>query len=369
MGNKYNTCVLLFTVMDGSDEYLVDDPSENDIGDDDNPPAKRVKKPTNNASNINKRFQTRWLSESIFKGWLKAVPNDFHAAQCVACKCIIKGGRSEILKHSSREKHKKAVRDVQTSVPIDKSFAALQENTEKVHEDNVKKAEISIAAYFAEHNTSFLSCDHLVKVIKNAAKDSKIIEDVKLGRTKCCAIVKNVIAKTETEDLVKDLQQTVFSVMIDESTDISNDKNMCILVRYVSPSSRKLITTLLEIVRLDSHDCSAESLWQAFKKCLDEKKIPITNIVGFASDNASTMTGIRNSFWTRLKAECPWAVLLACICHSSAIISRDACSALPSFVEDVLKGIATYMNKSPKRCAQLKDFQVKFYIKGRSFFY
>jgi len=229
----------------------------------------------------------------------------------------------------------------------------------------VKKAEISIAAFFCEHNSSILSCEHLVKVVKRAAKDSAIVKDVKLGRTKCSAIVRNVIAKTETEALAEELQKTVFSVMIDESTDVSNKKNMCILVRYVSSSSKKLITTLLELVELDAHDCSAQSLWDAFEKCLEKHQIPLTNIVGYACDNASVMTGVENSFWTRLKQKCPWVVLLKCICHSSALVSKEACSKLPSFVEDTLRGISSYTNRSPKRCAELKDFQVSTYKSKR----
>jgi len=91
--------------------------------------------------------------------------------------------------------------------------------------------EVQLSAFFAEHNVTYLPAGHLVNVIKKGAKDSKIAKDITLGRKKCSAIVRNVIAKTETEELVTILKKTSFSVMIDESTDVANKKIVCILTR------------------------------------------------------------------------------------------------------------------------------------------
>lgn len=41
-----------------------------------------------------------------------------------------------------------------------------------------------------------------------------------LGRTKATKVVTNVIGRNHKEDLIKDLQNTVFSVIIDKSTDV-----------------------------------------------------------------------------------------------------------------------------------------------------
>lgn len=76
---------------------------------------------------------------------------------------------------------------------------------------------------------------------------------------------------------------------------------LCILVKYVSPKTKKCVTELLELVQLDATDCSAEKLFLAFENCFKNKSIPLSNIVGIACDNASVMIGIRNSFVSRLK--------------------------------------------------------------------
>jgi len=141
--------------------------------------------------------------------------------------------------------------------------------------------------------------------LKDICIDPKIVQDFSLGRLKCANIVKNVIAKREVEKIVTNLRACKFSILIDESTDISDVKVMCILFRYVSPLTKKVLTQLLELIALDATNCSANKLFEVFKNLLQEKEIPIKNIVGMASDNASVMIGCNNSFMQRLKLEVP----------------------------------------------------------------
>ena len=347
--------------MDCSEEYAEDDPSIPSTGTSGikrrkDQPQSSAKK---TASSSSKLFQASWLEDSEFKGWLRAVPTDKTAAICIACNKTLNGGKSDLQKHAATAKHQKCVSSIQGCKSISQVFAAGKCGAMQKHKRDVQEMEIALSAYISEHNTAFLNVEHLVGVLKKRAHDSQIVKDLTLGRDKCAAIIKNVIAPTETEDLVKDLQQVPFAVLIDETTDVGNDKVMTILTRHTPPSSSKPITCVLELVKIDAHDCSGESLWNAFESCLNKHQIPLQNIVGLACDNASVMTGIRNSFWSRMKVACPHAILFPCICHSSAIISQRACSSLPSFVLDSLRRMSSFLNGSPKRCSELRDFQVR----------
>lgn len=51
------------------------------------------------------------------------------------------------------------------------------------------------------------------------------MQDLSLGRNKCANIVQN-IAKREVETIIQCLQTCKFSILIDESTDISDTKVM-----------------------------------------------------------------------------------------------------------------------------------------------
>lgn len=59
---------------------------------------------------------------------------------------------------------------------------------------------------------------------------------------------------------------------------VSNDKLLCILVKFVSLENRKYITQLLELIPLNSTDCSADKLYSAFEKCFKSKDIPFNFI-------------------------------------------------------------------------------------------
>jgi hypothetical protein len=50
-----------------------------------------------------KKFQPHWLTLPVFQGWLQADKNNTHS-----CK-VLKGGKSELIKHSKTEDHQNFV--------------------------------------------------------------------------------------------------------------------------------------------------------------------------------------------------------------------------------------------------------------------
>lgn len=140
---------------------------------------------------------------------------------------------------------------------------------------------------------------------------------------------------------------------------------MCTLVRYVSPVNGHIRTELLELISLDARNCSAVHIYDAFKNCLTSKNIPLSNIVGVASDGANIMVGRTNSFYSHLKNDVPSIILMQCICHSSALIAGKACEKLPRGPEDLLRNISSYCSGSAKRCAQLCEMQDFFHVERK----
>jgi len=62
-------------------------------------------------------------------------------------------------------------------------------------------------------------------------------------------------------------------------------------VKYLSPLNKKVTTKLLELMSVDATDSSANKIFENFKNLLEKKRIPLQNIVGMASDNASVIIG------------------------------------------------------------------------------
>lgn len=297
-----------------------------------------------------KVFNEKWLQDPKLKTWLKATPNNKKCV-CKVCNVELVCGKSELLKHAEGKKHEKNMSAAKSSTSVSSFFDASKIS----HQNTVKTAEIKLSVFFAEHNVATHVIDHLTPLLKDVFTDSKICKDIQLGRTKCTEIIKNVVGKYETDLLAGDLRKMLFSVLVDESTDVGNKKTLCVVVRYAK--NFKVNTQLLELVQLNAADCSAAELYKYFKNCLLKHEIPLTNIVAVASDGANVMIGKNNSFFSHLRNEVPCVILMRCICHSAALVSSAGCAMLPSLVENLVRNISSYISGSAKRCAILQEIQ------------
>ena len=84
-------------------------------------------------------------------------------------------------------------------------------------------------------------------------------------------------------DIIQDLQVCSFySLMADESTDISVSKNLILYVRYIK--SCKSLTRYLKLITLTQGD--AETIYTAISHLLRNNNIDKRKLVGWASDGA-----------------------------------------------------------------------------------
>ena len=162
----------------------------------------------------------------------------------------------------------------------------------------------------------------------------------------------------EADNLNTILENKKFSLFVDEGTDISNTKLLCMVVRYFCDEKQCVVTQLLEILPLDAANCTAEALADAVVKCLEKRNIPLKNIIAMASDNASVMVGNNNSLMTKLQLHADKSfIAIKCICHSLHIVASKAAMMLPRNVEDLIRNISSYFSHSSKRQAILSDLQ------------
>ena len=94
---------------------------------------------------------------------------------------------------------------------------------------------------------------------------------------------------------------------------------------------------------------SAVSLFNSFKHLFEERNIPITNIIGFVSDNCSTMLGKKKWIPKITQRYFTSVLVLGCVCHSFALCASHAVSVLTLFLESLLKDITLYFSRSSKR--------------------
>ncbi|KAK4873131.1 hypothetical protein RN001_015160 [Aquatica leii] len=140
--------------------------------------------------------------------------------------------------------------------------------------------------------------DQLEPVLKEIFSDTKICQGINIKRTKTTKIIKNVLCKKETDDLVQQLRAQPFSIHVDESTDITDYKSLAVLVRY--QHNFRVEAKLLELVELD-----ATKIYEKFSQSLEKHGVPLKNIVTMqAVTNTETDTLLKcNRFAVRIK---PW---------------------------------------------------------------
>lgn len=173
--------------------------------------------------------------------------------RCTVCTKDLQCGEdgvTAVKRHCTRKKHRQLASSLAQA--SDNLFQAAKKAS--TLRRKISEAEIKIALFHIEHNASIQNVDHLVELIKSLDPDSKVLKGISCGRTKCSAIMKNVIGKFSFNKLVEILRQQKFSLMVDESTDIGTIKHLVLCVRYLDPENRDVRDDFLALLRVGEYD-------------------------------------------------------------------------------------------------------------------
>lgn len=290
-------------------------------------------------------FRAEWLKDPNYEKWLRRVEGDDTKCVCKYCHCTLSAKRSDIDRHRQRLKHKKA----------EEPFSTERQGTipfEKVSGDT-HVTEGNVSLFIAEH-CSLRVVDHLSELCKVRFADSKGCKNFKLKRTKCSAIVCNVLAPHFSSDLKDDIGDQKFSLLIDESNDITVTKLLGIAIRYYSKSKKKIVVTFLDLVELS--DCDSTGICDALKRSLKNNGLELQKLVAIGTDNASVMTGVNSGVYAKLKSEVPHLILIKCVCHSLQLaVSHATAQCLPRNLDYLIKETYNWFSNSATRQARYKE--------------
>ena len=161
----------------------------------------------------------------------------------------------------------------------------------------------------------------------------------------------------ETVELENLLKSSFYSIMIDESTDISVINEMVIYGRYID-SSAIVKTSFLKIVQLTNG--TADTIEEALLGFLSDKSIPLSRLVGFGSDGASVMTGCVSGVATRLKHKQPILTSIHCVAHRLALAAGQAGDKVPYIAntfKSTLRQLFHFYENSSVRMSGLKAIE------------
>ncbi|XP_072398863.1 zinc finger protein 862-like [Diabrotica undecimpunctata] len=335
------------TSTNTSTQNILDDLTENE-----SPPTHEIKK--NKKKTYVRKFRDSWLAPF---SWLKLEPNG--QKMCKVCNKSIEGSKTHLERHQQNSRHKQLLKQVTSTGNIEN---LLQNNEQHAFSTSVKKAEYKLVmGLVVEHNSPMLLMDHVPKLLASTVPDSKIIKSLACGRTKTTNMIH--MLKREAESvLIAKLQVTKFSIIIDETTDISTRKCLAILVRYLDKTSYSVMDSLFTLVEVE--ECTADGLTSAILNVLNTLNINLQNVIGFAADNASVMMGEFGGVQAKLKEKINTNIfVIGCICHSLHLCASEASKKIPSCIEEFVQDVYNYISWSPKRLKVYSQFQKFLEIK------
>lgn len=130
-------------------------------------------------------------------------------AYCNLCNTSLRAHKNGLKKHAETGIH-------QANASKFKRQKKLASVGVKVVGNETKSAELKIAAYVATHSAVRI-IDHLGELLVHLGKKSSL-ENHRMHRIKCPKLIEKVIAPVMLKELITDVGDTSYSLILDEST-------------------------------------------------------------------------------------------------------------------------------------------------------
>ncbi|XP_050300186.1 LOW QUALITY PROTEIN: uncharacterized protein LOC126738788 [Anthonomus grandis grandis] len=273
----------------------------------------------------------------------------FPILQILPIKLI--GNKFHLTRHGKNSLHLNRVKAAGKTPAIS---TLLQEPSQQKKVNAIKEAELRLCCYIAEQNLPMLLMDTLPLLNKELYPDSNIAKNINMKRLKATKLITGILGPAFKTEIINDLKNVKFSLITDETTDLSVKKSLVIVTRYWRQGQTQ--DRFLDLVEVE--EVTSEDLFNIIKNILVENGIPFDNVIGFASDNASTMMGVVKGVQARFKEILSHIYVQGCTCHSLHLCSSAAAKKLPNNVEQFTRDIYAYFAHSSKRISELKECQI-----------
>ncbi|XP_040191825.1 zinc finger BED domain-containing protein 5-like [Rana temporaria] len=300
-----------------------------------------------------KNLKKRSYCDDFFKyGFTSIVAVGIEKPQCIICNKVLS---AESMKPNKLKRH------FDTKHP---SFAGKDIQYFKNKADGVKKSRLDTGGKYHKQNLAAVEASYLVALrIARAKKPHTIAEDLLLPAvkdivrvmigaefvTKLSAIsLSNDTVSRRIGDMSADIIDQViqeiksaplgiFSIQLDESTDVANCSHLLVYVRYIHDGNFKdefLFCKPLETTT------TARDVFDTIGSFLEKHKISWEKVCGVCTDGAPAMLGCRSGFQRLVLNESPKAIGTHCMIHRQILATKT----LPQELQEVMKSVISAVN-------------------------
>lgn len=267
--------------------------------------------------------------------------------RCEICNGLINigcKGKTEIERHLTTTKHKKALNAASTSHTVSNFFTFKTDY-------HVAACEGVWAYHVIKANHSFRSSDCASKIFRTCFD----IRKFHCARTKCEAIAVNVFAPFSTDEVAADLEKANYVCTSFDASNHGSEKLMPVVVRYFQPT----VGVKVKMMEVSSEKGeTALIISNLVKKTAEEWKID-KKLVAVCGDNCPTNFGSRqrggqNNVYYLLKQLWPMLLGLGCAAHIVHNGLKSGCDGMPFDIECVLVKIYSHFYLYTVRVEALK---------------
>ncbi|XP_021799956.1 zinc finger MYM-type protein 1-like, partial [Prunus avium] len=204
---------------------------------------------------------------------------------------------------------------------------------------------LELLQFFVDHNEEVRAV-----ALKNAP------ENLKVTSPKIQKDIVNAAAVETTDAIIRDMGDAFFSILVDESRDVSVKKQMIVMFRYVDKKGC-VIERFIGIEHVTS--TTAESLKASIDSLFSRHKLSMCRLRGQGYDGTSNMSGEFNGLKTLIMRENESAYYVHCFAHQLqlAIVGLAKKHSLIGAFFTLVSNVVNIVGASSKRRDILRDKQ------------
>uniref|UniRef100_A0A3Q3B1D1 C2H2-type domain-containing protein n=1 Tax=Kryptolebias marmoratus TaxID=37003 RepID=A0A3Q3B1D1_KRYMA len=166
---------------------------------------------------------------------------------------------------------------------------------------------------------------------------TQVLKSIPLSNDTVAWRINEMGADTE-EQLCAILKDSPFTLQLDETTTSDNNALLMAYVRFKASSSAEMAEEFFFSKYLKPYT-KGQTIIDALNSYLQEKSIPITNILACATDGAPSMVGRYRGFTALLKEQVPNILTVHCVLHRHNLVAKCKSPALYESLNVAVKAV------------------------------
>lgn len=304
--------------------------------------------------------------------------HDKDKALCCFCKEVITARYYNINRHFV-SKHNKlcSLTEEEKSEIIQKEVKRQYHQSNNFRKmlkpkNNISAASFQVSYTIAQHGKPLSDGEYLKEAFKNCSEllfedfpnKNDILKRINEMPAARNTVKDRIIAmdKDVTDQLLLDLKNAgMFSICLDESTDVTSAARLAVIARY--PSGNIMKEELISLMTL-SEKTRGQDIMNEVKHEFMRLGINFRNIVSVATDGAPSMIGKNNGFVKLLKEEVNHNLVeFHCMIHQEALCAKSSFKSLKevmSLVTKIVNYIAAHALNKRQFSKLLNDVDSQF---------